>query len=56
MKTKRNFLKGLIDLYAQILKPPINYIIMAIIAVLLIASYVRGSKKDKQEVEEKDKE
>lgn len=45
-----------IGIIPQILKPPVNYIIMAIIAVLLIASFVRGSKKDKQEVEEKDKE
>lgn len=40
-----------VGIIPQILKPPVNYIIMAIIAGLLVYSFVRGSKKDKQEEE-----
>jgi signal peptidase len=42
-----------IGIIPQVLKPPVNYIIMAIIAGLLIFSFIHGSKKDKQEEKEK---
>lgn len=42
-----------IGIIPQVLKPPVNYFIMAIIAGLLIFSFVQGSKKDKQEEKEK---
>ncbi|WP_161486420.1 signal peptidase I [Candidatus Nitrosocosmicus hydrocola] len=42
-----------VGIIPQVLKPPVNYIIMAIIAGLLIFSFIHGSKKDKQEEKEK---
>jgi signal peptidase len=42
-----------IGIIPQVLKPPVNYIIMAIIAGLLIFSFIHGSKRDKQEEKEK---
>lgn len=42
-----------IGIIPQVLKPPVNYFIMAIIAGLLIFSFVQGSKKDKREEKEK---
>ena len=44
-----------IGIIPQVLKPPVNYIIMAIIAGLLIFSFIHGSKKDKQEEKLKEK-
>lgn len=42
-----------VGIIPQVLKPPVNYVIMAIIAGLLIFSFIHGSKKDKQEEKEK---
>ena len=42
-----------IGIIPQVLKPPVNYIIIAIIGGLLIYSFIHGSKKDKQEEKEK---
>jgi signal peptidase I len=42
-----------IGIIPQMLKPPVNYIIMAIIAGLLVFSFVHGSKNDKQQEKEK---
>ena len=42
-----------IGIIPQLLKPPVNYIIIAIIGGLLIYSFIRGSNKDKQEEKEK---
>jgi signal peptidase len=43
-----------VGIIPQVLKPPVNYIIMAVIGGLLIYSFIRGCKKDKPE-EEKEK-
>jgi signal peptidase len=41
-----------VGIIPQILKPPVNYIIMAIIAGLLIASFVKSNKKQEEKVKD----
>jgi signal peptidase len=41
-----------IGIIPQLLKPPVNYIIMAIIAGLLIFSFKRGSKKEEEKLKD----
>jgi signal peptidase len=41
-----------IGIIPQILKPPVNYIIMAVIAGLLIASFVKNNKKQEEKVKD----
>ena len=41
-----------VGIIPQILKPPVNYIIMAVIAGLLIASFVKSNKKQEEKVKD----
>ena len=41
-----------VGIIPQILKPPVNYIIMAVIAGLLIASFVKGNKKQEEKLKD----
>jgi signal peptidase I len=56
--TKENYVGKVIftipqvGLIPQILKPPVNYILMAIIAGLLIASFVKSNKKEEEKVKD----
>jgi len=60
--TKENYVGKVIytipqvGIIPQLLKPPVNYIIMGIIAILLITSFIRGSKKEKHGIEGDEKE
>jgi signal peptidase len=56
--TKQNYIGKVIltvpqvGLIPTILKPPVNYILMAIIAGLLVVSFVRGNKKEEEQVKD----
>jgi signal peptidase I len=41
-----------VGIIPQILKPPVNYILMAVIAGLLIASFVKGNKKQEEKLKD----
>ena len=56
--TKQNYIGKVIltipqvGLIPTLLKPPVNYILMAIIAGLLVISFVRGNKKEEEPVKD----
>lgn len=45
-----------VGIIPQVLKPPVNYLIMAIIGGLLVFSFIRSSKKEKLEGEGEERE